>query len=590
MEEHNNNLSQDEKQQQHCPPSYVHPFSRYDQERRGSTSSHTKEDSPPPSSSPPIQFHSRLELSLAEKCIRKLVVDSHFFPARAAEKDWFRNFHSIPGAETIPEPYEAATTVTALYERELSVGRLLGTGGFCQVRVVRLKKADPSEFQQEGQEWEDDNPQQKKYAIKYLCPNIKQKSKKAFPRGAADLAIEARFLSLLSHENIIKLHHVSAGSFRETYNCPEDDGFNDINEKDLRSYGYFLILDCLTGSLDGRIEKMYIPQVTKYLGEHPNKHHDHHHCDTRHRYEQNKHRPNASLPTQWWHWPSWHHEKSSTAQDSIVHSSLRQLLSQRLSILKCIASALQYLHENNIIMRDVKPNNIGFYNTGHQEIPKLFDFGLVKEMKQSDRASYIHECPFSKIVSVIQDYPVYKLTGRTGSRRYMSPEVAFSRPYNEKADVYSFGILLYEVSTLLQPFRGWTLDTHEEQVLKRHHRPCLVGYNYWPDELFSLIQDCWQDVMLHRPDMSEVVQRLDVCIKDLDASTNERTKASSMIDEAESSSSYDPKCCCPSPKGGHKNKHKFKQYLSTTASVFPAPTIKAGSSLQSCKGPSTQAQ
>ncbi|KAK1739154.1 MAP3K-like serine/threonine kinase [Skeletonema marinoi] len=523
-------------------------------------------------SPPPIQFHSRQELALAEKCIKKLDVDSRFFPAQAADTDWFQSSHFTvaDNGGDIKNLYEASTTVTALFEHELSVGRLLGTGGFCQVRAVRLQK------QQQRLEQEDDEDlQRRQYAIKYLCPNIKKKSRKAFARGAADLAIEARFLSLLSHENIITLHHVSAGSLRETYNCSDDGGFNLINEKSLRNYGYFLILDYLTGTLDGRIERTYIPQVTKYLGEHPNKHHEHEHhrCDTRHHpLKFGPSKQQHSPQPHWWNFSAWHHEQSSRQEDS--NQPLRQLLAQRLTILKSIASALQYLHENNIIMRDCKPNNIGFYNNGQEEIPKLFDFGLVKEMKPSNRTSYVHECPVSKIVSVLNDYPVYKLTGRTGSRRYMSPEVAFSRPYNEKADVYSFGILLYEISSLLQPFQGWTLDTHEEQVLKRHHRPCLVGYTHWPDELFSLISDCWEGVMWHRPDMKEVVQRLDECINVLDHHLGDSTDAGQRKKAAESTSS---KCCCPSAKDRdeHKNKHKFKQYLSSAASVFPdIPTLK----------------
>jgi serine/threonine protein kinase len=583
----------------HMSPSCVaSPFSRYDQDCNDKKSQPKIDESS--STSPPIQFHSRHELALAEKCIKKLVVDSRFFPARAAENDWFRGSHctAVDNDEEMTVPYEASTSVTALYEHELSVGRLLGTGGFCQVRVVRLLHNDDNASTDQQQE-EDENPQQHKYAIKYLCPNIKQKSRKAFSRGAADLAIEARFLSLLSHENIITLHHVSAGSLREAYNCSEDDVFHDINEKNLRNYGYFLILDYLTGTLDGRIEKTYIPQVTTYLGEHPNKHHDHHRCDTRH--HPHKHggqkmqqQHNHQLPQpHWWHLSAWHHEHSPKGKDSNMQP-LRKLLAQRLTIIKSIASALQYLHENNIIMRDVKPNNIGFYNNGQEEVPKLFDFGLVKEMKPSNRTSYVHDCPVSKIVSILNDYPVYKLTGRTGSRRYMSPEVAFSRPYNEKADVYSFGILLYEVSTLLQPFQGWTLDTHEEQVLKRHHRPCLVGYTHWPDDLFSLISDCWEGDMWHRPDMSEVVQRLYVCISALDASTVEgRMKASLINVDSESTSPNDPKCCCPLPNDGHKNKHKnFKHYLSTAASVFPdIASMKPESPFHSTgRKPHTQAQ
>eukprot|EP00574_Skeletonema_japonicum_P008690 CAMPEP_0201729688 /NCGR_PEP_ID=MMETSP0593-20130828/19743_1 /ASSEMBLY_ACC=CAM_ASM_000672 /TAXON_ID=267983 /ORGANISM="Skeletonema japonicum, Strain CCMP2506" /LENGTH=635 /DNA_ID=CAMNT_0048222073 /DNA_START=1 /DNA_END=1908 /DNA_ORIENTATION=- len=563
--------------------SRVRPLSKYDKDCNNEIC-HPKQDESSSTSPPPAQFHTRQELALAEKCIKKLAVDSRFFPAQAAGSSWFQGSLSTvaDNDDDLTDPCEAFTKVTGLFEHELSVGRLLGTGGFCQVRLVRLQKSDgaPTYQQQQqqrklDQEEDDESLQQRQYqyAIKYLRPNIKHKSSKAFARGAADLAIEARFLSLLSHKNIITLHHVSAGSLRETYNCSEVNGSNHINgkSKSLRNYGYFLILDYLSGTLDRRMETTYIPQVTKYLGEHPNKHHDHHRCDTRHhsrKFGLNKlqHSPQPH----WWNFSAWHHEQPSRLEDPKMQL-LRQLLAQRLTILKSIASALQYLHENNIIMRDIKPNNIGFYNNGQEEIPKLFDFGLVKEMKPSHRTSYAHECPVSKIASVLNDYPVYKLTGRTGSRRYMSPEVAFSRPYNEKADVYSFGILLYEISSLLQPFQGWSLDTHEEQVLKGHHRPCLVGYTHWPDELLSLISDCWGGVMWHRPDMKQVVQRLDDCIDIL--APGAASDAGQRKKAAESTSQ---KCCCPSPedKDEHKNqhKHKFNQYLT----MFPdIPAMKA---------------
>ena len=98
----------------------------------------------------------------------------------------------------------------------------------------------------------------------------------------------------------------------------------------------------------------------------------------------------------------------------------------------------------------------------------------------------------------------------------MSPEVACSQPYNYKADIYSFGILLYEMSTLMQPFVGYTIHRHEIEVLQKGHRPCLAGYNhYWPMDLVSLIEDCWSGDMKDRPNINEVLQRLDVCIREL---------------------------------------------------------------------------
>jgi len=97
----------------------------------------------------------------------------------------------------------------------------------------------------------------------------------------------------------------------------------------------------------------------------------------------------------------------------------------------------------------------------------------------------------------------------------MSPEVAFSQPYNYKVDVYSFAILLYEMSTLIEPFEGYTIYRHEVEVLRRGVRPCLMEYCYWPQDLALLIKDCWSGDMEDRPNINDVVKRLDGCISEL---------------------------------------------------------------------------
>lgn len=68
--------------------------------------------------------------------------------------------------------------------------------------------------------------------------------------------------------------------------------------------------------------------------------------------------------------------------------------------------------------------------------------------------------------------------------------VADSLPYNHKADVYSFGIILWELNTLKKPFDGLDREQFYERVVHGGERPPLS--RKWPEELTSLMTDCWQ--------------------------------------------------------------------------------------------------
>lgn len=422
----------------------------------------------------PLPFHSRKELALAERSIQKLVEDSHFFPPQAANEDWFHRSNMCSNNGTTTN----ATKVTTLYESELQVGRLLGRGGFCQVRLATLKK--------NGGETNNDNSTE--YALKYLQPSSKSKS--SFARGAADLAIEARFLSLLSHENIISMYYVSEGTFAETYNCLDveslkkgsdclcdNEGQQQLNMPALRSYGYFIVLDYLRDTLLQRIQNLYIPSMMSHGLPHPKAHHDKHKC---HYGQPSGHHDNEKSTKQdnlqqlhWWNKKLWARNGSSNEDKKVTF--VQESLKKRLKILKQIALALEYLHSNGIIYRDGKGGillliwdpvlfglTVGLYKyQSNQTISvstsnpmtcarmmktsraspnvrilcltlhgaysflliihifdSVFDFGLVKELKPSLRKS---QSPYHSSNENCHDEAnvLFKLTGRTGSRRYM---------------------------------------------------------------------------------------------------------------------------------------------------------------------------
>jgi len=169
----------------------------------------------------------------------------------------------------------------------------------------------------------------------------------------------------------------------------------------------------------------------------------------------------------------------------------RSFFAERLTVAYDIASALEYLHDRNVIYRDLKPDNIGFDVRGDA---KLFDFGLATEFDAS------------KVMGS------YRLTGNTGTMRYMAPEVALSQGYTEKADVYSFGIVLWQVVALETPHGEVSDDAIYRKVIHCGARPKIDGK--WPSILRRLLQDCFASAP-RRPQMVKACEILRKTIQDV---------------------------------------------------------------------------
>jgi len=162
-------------------------------------------------------------------------------------------------------------------------------------------------------------------------------------------------------------------------------------------------------------------------------------------------------------------------------------LNERLKSAMDVVDAMLYLKSKNIIFRDLKPDNVGFDKDGNL---KLFDFGLAKELKP------INKCPDG----------MYTMTGNTGSRRYMAPEVAKEIAYDISVDVYSFGILLWEICAMAKPFFGYSSGKHMQQVVMGGERPRLDDPNtcWFPLNLQWLLKKCWSSHPVNRPSLKLV--------------------------------------------------------------------------------------
>jgi eukaryotic-like serine/threonine-protein kinase len=139
------------------------------------------------------------------------------------------------------------------------------------------------------------------------------------------------------------------------------------------------------------------------------------------------------------------------AMEFLDGETLKQLMQQRPPIARVIAiaidvaDALEAAHEKGIIHRDIKPANIFITKRGNA---KVLDFGLAKMM------------PVKELAAAGADLEHQQLTdglgAALGTAPYMSPEQALGRPVDTRTDLFSFGILLYEMCTGRSPFLGDT--------------------------------------------------------------------------------------------------------------------------------------
>jgi serine/threonine protein kinase len=119
---------------------------------------------------------------------------------------------------------------------------------------------------------------------------------------------------------------------------------------------------------------------------------------------------------------------------------------QKISIMKDILKGLAYIHNrrpNNLIHRDIKPTNILLTNS---KVAKIADFGLSKFYNLNKINS------FENMVELDNEKKtLLQLNDNTipvGTERYMAPEVKNTSDYDNKIDIYSCGILLYELTKM----------------------------------------------------------------------------------------------------------------------------------------------